>query len=152
LGKGVLNLTQTFNKFFKIEKQKALENTNKTVKDLDSTPSFNFVLNSMGNFKRLGNFEDQTGEKRGQFGWGSSPYSALFKEWIFGPDNNNLPSSSTNFLSIRRGTDRELACMNESLASVSVCGMSVGSYFGITTANFSNSSYSSWRTFYQTYT
>jgi hypothetical protein len=37
--------------------------TNKAVKDLNSTPSFNFVLNSMGNFKRLGNFEDQTGEK-----------------------------------------------------------------------------------------
>jgi hypothetical protein len=65
LGKGVSNLTQTFNKFFKIEKQKALEYTNKTVKDLNSTPSFNFVLNSMGNFKRLGNFEDQTGGKRG---------------------------------------------------------------------------------------
>jgi hypothetical protein len=71
LEKGVLNLTQTFNKFFKIEKQIALENTNKAVKDLDSTPSFNFVLNSMGNFKRLRNFEDQTGEIRGQFGWGS---------------------------------------------------------------------------------
>jgi hypothetical protein len=55
---GVSNLTQNFNKFFKIEKQKALGNTNKAVKDLNSTPSFNFVLNSMGNFKRLGNFED----------------------------------------------------------------------------------------------
>jgi hypothetical protein len=33
-GKGVSNLTQTFNKFFKIEKQKALGNTNKAVKDL----------------------------------------------------------------------------------------------------------------------
>jgi hypothetical protein len=64
LGKGVSNLTQTFNKFFKIEKQKALGNTNKAVKDLNSTASFNFVLNSMGNFKRLGNFEDQTGEKK----------------------------------------------------------------------------------------
>jgi hypothetical protein len=58
LGKGVLNLTQTFNKYFKIRKQKALENTNKAVKDLYSTPSFNFVLSSMGNFKRLGNFKD----------------------------------------------------------------------------------------------
>jgi hypothetical protein len=53
LGKGVLNLTQNFNKFFKKEKQKALENTNKAVKDPNSTPSFNFVLNSMGNFKRM---------------------------------------------------------------------------------------------------
>jgi hypothetical protein len=60
----VSNLTQTFNKFFKTEKQKALGNTNKAVKILNSTPSFNFVLNSMGNFKRLGNFEDQTGEKK----------------------------------------------------------------------------------------
>jgi hypothetical protein len=50
LGKGVLNLTLTFNKFFKIEKQKALGNTNKAVKDLNSTPR------SMGNFKRLGEF------------------------------------------------------------------------------------------------
>jgi hypothetical protein len=65
LGKWVLNLTQNFNKFFKIEKQKALGNTNKAVKDLNSTTSFNLLLNSMGNFKRLGNFEDQTGEKRG---------------------------------------------------------------------------------------
>jgi hypothetical protein len=65
LGKRVSNLTQTFNKFLKIEKQKALGNTNKAVKDLNSTPLFNFVLNSMGNFKRLGNFEDQTGKKRG---------------------------------------------------------------------------------------
>jgi hypothetical protein len=53
------------NKFFKIEKQKSLGNTNKAVKDLNSTPLFKFVPNSMGNFKRLGNFEDQTGEKRG---------------------------------------------------------------------------------------
>jgi hypothetical protein len=52
-GKGISNLTQTFNKFFKIEKQKALRNTNRAVKILNSTPSFNFVLNSMGNFKRL---------------------------------------------------------------------------------------------------
>jgi hypothetical protein len=59
LEKGVLNLTQTFNifnKFFKIEKQKALGNTNKAVKDLNSTPSFNFLLKSMGNFKRFGEF------------------------------------------------------------------------------------------------
>jgi hypothetical protein len=61
--KSKLILTQTFNKFFKIEKQIALGNTNKAVKDLNSISSFNFVLNSMGNFKRLGNFEDQTGEK-----------------------------------------------------------------------------------------
>jgi hypothetical protein len=65
LGKGVSNLTQNFNKFFKIEKQKALGNTNKAVKYLNSTPLFNFVLNSMGNSKRLGNSENQTGEKRG---------------------------------------------------------------------------------------
>jgi hypothetical protein len=39
------------------------ENTN-AVKDLNPTPSFNFVPKSMGNFKRLGNFEDQTGEKK----------------------------------------------------------------------------------------
>jgi hypothetical protein len=64
LGKGVSNLTQTFNKFFKIKKQEALGNTNKAVKDLNSTPSFNFVQNSMGNFKLLGTFEDQTGEKK----------------------------------------------------------------------------------------
>jgi hypothetical protein len=31
-----------FFKFFKIEKQKALGNTYKTVKDLNPTPSFNF--------------------------------------------------------------------------------------------------------------
>jgi hypothetical protein len=31
----VSNLTQTFNKFFKIEKQKALGYTNKAVKDLN---------------------------------------------------------------------------------------------------------------------
>jgi hypothetical protein len=41
---GVSNLTQTFMKFFKVESQKALGNTNKAVKDLNSTPSFNFVL------------------------------------------------------------------------------------------------------------
>jgi hypothetical protein len=64
VGKRVSNLTQTFNKFFKIEKQKALGNTNKAVKDLNSTPRYNFVLNSIRNFKRLGNFEDQTGEKK----------------------------------------------------------------------------------------
>jgi hypothetical protein len=63
LGKGVSNLTQTFNKFLRIEKQKALGN--KAVKNLISTRSFNFVVNSMGNFKRLGNFENQTVEKRG---------------------------------------------------------------------------------------
>jgi hypothetical protein len=51
LGNGVSNLTQTFNKFIKTQKQKALGNTNKAVKDLKSTPSFNFVLNSMGNLK-----------------------------------------------------------------------------------------------------
>jgi hypothetical protein len=48
LGKGVSNLTQPFNKFFKIEKQKALGNTNQSVKDLNLTPSFNFVQNSVG--------------------------------------------------------------------------------------------------------
>jgi hypothetical protein len=41
LGKGVSNLTQTFNEFFRTEKQKAPGNTNKAVKDLNSTPSFN---------------------------------------------------------------------------------------------------------------
>jgi hypothetical protein len=55
LRKGILNLTQTFSKFFKIENQKALGNTNRAIKDLNSTPSFNFVLNSMGNFK-IGEF------------------------------------------------------------------------------------------------
>jgi hypothetical protein len=50
----------TNNKFFKIEKQKPLGNTNKAVKDLNSAPSFNFVHNSMENYKRLGNFEDQS--------------------------------------------------------------------------------------------
>jgi hypothetical protein len=57
----------------KIEKQKALGKTNKAVKDLNSTPSFNFVLNSMGNFKRLGNFEDQTGEKKRLVWLGKQP-------------------------------------------------------------------------------
>jgi hypothetical protein len=42
LGKGVSNLTQNFNKFSKAP----VGNTNKAVKDLKSTPSFNFVLNS----------------------------------------------------------------------------------------------------------
>jgi hypothetical protein len=56
LGKGVSNLTQTFNKFFKKEKQKAQGNTNKAVKILNSTPSFNFVLNSMGNLKKTVEF------------------------------------------------------------------------------------------------
>jgi hypothetical protein len=64
LGKGFSNLTQTFNKFFIIEKQKAMGNTYKAVKDLNSIPSFKFVLNSMGNFKRLGNLDDQIGEKK----------------------------------------------------------------------------------------
>jgi hypothetical protein len=62
LEKGVSYKTQNFNKFFKIEKQKALENTNKVIKDINSTPSFNYVPTPMGNFKRLGNFEDQTWE------------------------------------------------------------------------------------------
>jgi hypothetical protein len=35
-GKRGLNLTQTFNKFFKIEMQKALGNTYQAVKDLNS--------------------------------------------------------------------------------------------------------------------
>jgi len=65
LGKGVSNLPQTFNNFFKIESIKHWEILIKAVKDLNSTPSFNFVLNSMGNYKRLGNFEDQTGGKKG---------------------------------------------------------------------------------------
>jgi hypothetical protein len=64
LAKEVSNLTQTFNKFFKIEKQKALGITNNAVKDLNSTPSFNFVLNFMGNFKRLENFGYHTGGKK----------------------------------------------------------------------------------------
>jgi hypothetical protein len=81
LGKGVSNLTQTFNKFFKTEKQKALGNTDKAVNlDLNSTPSFNFVPNSMRNFKRLGNFEDQTGGKK------RLPIFGLYKVGFFGPD------------------------------------------------------------------
>jgi hypothetical protein len=84
-GNGVSNLTQTFKKFFKIEKQKALGNT-KAVKDLNSTPSFNFVLNSMGNFKRLRNFEDQTGGKKRLVWLGKQPIFGLYKEWFFGPD------------------------------------------------------------------
>jgi hypothetical protein len=43
-GKRGLKFNTKFNKFFKIEKQKALGNSNKAVKDLNSTPSFNFVL------------------------------------------------------------------------------------------------------------
>jgi hypothetical protein len=70
---------------FKIEKQKALENTNKAVKDLISTPSFNFVLNSMGNFKRLGNLEDQTGERKRLVWLGKQPIFGLYKEGFFGP-------------------------------------------------------------------
>jgi hypothetical protein len=85
LGKGVSNLTQNFNKFFKIEKQKALGNTNKAVKDLNPTPSFNFVQHSMGNFKRLGNFEDQSGEKKRLFWLGKQPIFGLYKEGFFGP-------------------------------------------------------------------
>jgi hypothetical protein len=84
LGKGVSNLTQTFNKFFKREKQKALGNNTKAVKDLNSTPSFNFVLNSMGNFKRLGNFEDQTGEKKRLVWMGKQPLFGLYKEGFLG--------------------------------------------------------------------
>jgi hypothetical protein len=38
LGKGVSKLKQAFKKSFKIEKQKALGNTDKAVKDLNSTP------------------------------------------------------------------------------------------------------------------
>jgi hypothetical protein len=85
LGKGVSNLIQTFNKFFKIEKQKALGNAYKAVKDLNSRPSFNFVLNSMGNFKRLGNNEDQTGEKKGLVWLGKQPILASTKKVFFGP-------------------------------------------------------------------
>jgi hypothetical protein len=47
LGNGVSNLTETFNKFFKIDKQKALGNTNKAVKYLDSTPSFFKISNDI---------------------------------------------------------------------------------------------------------
>jgi hypothetical protein len=87
LGKGVSNLTQTFNKFFKnykIEKQKAPGNTNKTVKDLYSTPSFNFfVINSMGNFKRLENFEDQTGEKKEASLVGEAAYIRSLQRRVF---------------------------------------------------------------------
>jgi hypothetical protein len=94
LGKGVSNLTQTFNKFFKKENQKALGNTNTAVKDLDSTPSFDFVLNSMRNFKRLGNFEDQTGEKKRLVWLGRQPIFGLYKEGFFGPDlHHNAPQS-----------------------------------------------------------
>jgi hypothetical protein len=44
LGKGVSNLTQTFNKFFKIEKHKALGNTYKAVKDLKTTSILILIL------------------------------------------------------------------------------------------------------------
>jgi hypothetical protein len=74
LGKGVSNLTQTFNKFFKIEKQKALGNTYKAVKDLNSTPLFNFVLNLWEISKDWGILRTKLGEKRGKFGWGSRLY------------------------------------------------------------------------------
>jgi hypothetical protein len=81
LGKGVSNLEQ----FFKNRKQNALGNTNKAVKDLNTTPSFNFVLNSMGNSKRLGNFEDQYGEKKSLVWLGKQPIFSLYKEGFFGP-------------------------------------------------------------------
>jgi hypothetical protein len=55
LGKGVSNLTQNFNKFFKLEKQKALGNTNKAVKDLNSTPS-SFCSKFYGKFQKTGEF------------------------------------------------------------------------------------------------
>jgi hypothetical protein len=54
-------------------------NTNKAI----NTPSLNFVLNSMGNFKRLGNFEDQTGGKKRL---GKQPLFGLYKEGYFGPE------------------------------------------------------------------
>jgi hypothetical protein len=82
LGKGVSNLTQTFNKFFKIEKQKALGNTNKAVKDLNLTPSFNFVLNSMRNFKRL--LRTKLGEKEASLVW-EAAYIGLYKEGFLAP-------------------------------------------------------------------
>jgi hypothetical protein len=85
MGKGVSIFTQTFNKFFIIEKQKALGNTNKAVKDLNSTPSFNFVLKSMRNFKRLGDFEDQTGGKKSLIWLGKQPLFGLYKEGFCGP-------------------------------------------------------------------
>jgi hypothetical protein len=88
LGKVVSNLTQNVHKFFKIEKQKPVGKTNKAVKDLNSTPSFNFVLNSMGNFKRLENFKDQTGEKKRLVWFGEQPIFGLYKEKIFGPRDN----------------------------------------------------------------
>jgi hypothetical protein len=89
LGKGVLNLTQTLNKFFKIEKAKALINTNKAVKDFNSTPSFNFVLNSTGNSKGWGILRIKPGEKR--LVWlGKQPIFGLYKEGFFGPETKSF--------------------------------------------------------------
>jgi hypothetical protein len=41
----------------------------------------------MGNFKRLGNFEDQTGEKKRLVWLGKQPIFGLYKEGFFGPGN-----------------------------------------------------------------
>jgi hypothetical protein len=58
-------------------------NTNKAVKDLNSTPSFNYVLNSMGNFKRLGNFEDGTGVKKEAILVGGADYIRPLQRRVF---------------------------------------------------------------------
>jgi hypothetical protein len=39
----------------------------------------------MGNFKRLGNFEDQTGEKKRLVWLGKQPIFSLYKEGFLGP-------------------------------------------------------------------
>jgi hypothetical protein len=41
----------------------------------------------MGNFKRLGKFENQTGEKKRLFWLGKQPIFGLYKEGFFGPEN-----------------------------------------------------------------
>jgi hypothetical protein len=84
LGKGVLNLTQPFYKFFKIKKQKALRNTNKAVKDFNSTPSFNFVLNSMGNFKKLEILRTKLGKKEASL-VGEAAYNRPLQRRVFMP-------------------------------------------------------------------
>jgi hypothetical protein len=40
----------------------------------------------MGNVKRLGNFEDQTGEKKRLVWLGKQPIFGLYKEGFFGPE------------------------------------------------------------------
>jgi hypothetical protein len=44
----------------------------------------------MGNFKRLGNFEDQNGEKKRLIWLGKQPIFGLYKEGFFGPVRRRL--------------------------------------------------------------